>query len=297
MTGKIPKRKSIVDSMYIRDGSDPENDWKEYYSIEENPYVINPKEGFIVSCNNKINGGNGFHGIGTTIPSTARAVRAHNMIKEKIDKGEKIKLDFLKEMQMDVIDESAKKLAPLLLKLTEKYKSQFFAKDSKQMKVINKMSKMVIGWNGSFDKDSKAALVFNTWLEHIHDTLLQEYYKDQRERVHVLKSFYNEHFLGIFATEWLNGTNLDSKICRTKKNYDSKLPCIHNVLYALLETRKYLKTKFGTNEANWKWKNEQTLEYSHLVFSDTPLRFLFHRHVPSPVTLILSSRVIRILCL
>lgn len=282
--------------MYIRDGSDPANDWKEYYSLEENPHVINPKEGFIVSCNNKINDGNAFHGIGSTMPSTARAVRAYNMLKEKIDKGEKITLDFPKEMQLDVVDESAKKLAHILLNLTEKYKNQFFTNNSKQMKVISKMSKMLMGWNGSFDKDSKAALVFNTWLECIYETLLNEYFPNKKDKLYIFTSFYNEHFLGVLATEWLNGTNLGSKMCRNKENYDSKLPCIHNMLYALIKAYRYLNDKFGSSEANWKWKNEHALEYTHNAFSETPLRFLFHKHVPSPVNLVLNFRVIKIRC-
>jgi len=45
-TGAVPKRKSILESLYIRNGTLPENDWTGFYPQDENPHVVNPKEGF-----------------------------------------------------------------------------------------------------------------------------------------------------------------------------------------------------------------------------------------------------------
>eukprot|EP00826_Nyctotherus_ovalis_P047285 TRINITY_DN5421_c0_g1_i2.p2 TRINITY_DN5421_c0_g1~~TRINITY_DN5421_c0_g1_i2.p2 ORF type:complete len:245 (+),score=65.45 TRINITY_DN5421_c0_g1_i2:1704-2438(+) len=237
-----------MDSLYFRDGSNPENDWKEFYEIEEMPHVINPKEGYIVTCNNRINGGNEFNSLGTTMPTTARAVRANNLLKDKISKGEKITLDFFKAMQGDVLNEMAKKQAPLFLSLAKKYKEQFFAPASEEMKVVDRMVRTMEGWNGSYDGDSREALIFNAWEKSMHDTMLLEYYSDPDERSDVLESFFIEHFLGKFATEWISGQNLASDLCRNKANKDSKIPCIYNLLHSLLSAHSYIVKKFGPDE-------------------------------------------------
>lgn len=237
-----------MDSLYFRDGSKPENDWKEFYGLEDVPHVINPKEGYIVTCNNRINGGSDFNSLGTTMPTSTRAVRANNLLKAKIAQGGKVTLDFFKAMQGDVLSEMAKKQAPLFLSLANQYKQQFFALGSAEMKVVDKVVRTLEGWNGSYDADSKQALVFNAWERSMHDMMLLEYYTDPDERSDVLGSFFIENFLGKFATEWINGKNLASDLCRNEANKDSKMPCIYNLLHSLLSAHSYIVNKFGSDE-------------------------------------------------
>eukprot|EP00826_Nyctotherus_ovalis_P047287 TRINITY_DN5421_c0_g2_i13.p2 TRINITY_DN5421_c0_g2~~TRINITY_DN5421_c0_g2_i13.p2 ORF type:complete len:103 (-),score=5.90 TRINITY_DN5421_c0_g2_i13:512-775(-) len=74
------------------------------------------------------------------------------------------------------------------------------------------------------------------------------YYSDPDERSDVLESFFIEHFLGKFATEWISGQNLASDLCRNKANKDSKIPCIYNLLHSLLSAHSYIVKKFGPDE-------------------------------------------------
>jgi acyl-homoserine lactone acylase PvdQ len=244
----LPKRSSILEAVHIRNGSDPANDWKEYHPFTDNPHVINPKDGFIVSCNNKANGGSAFHSLGTTISTTPRAVRARKMLEEKISRGEKVTLEFFKEMQLDVMDENSKKACPLLLNLTNKYKHKFA--NDKEIKIIDRMIEILKGWDGSYRMDSKEAMIYYKWVDIMHDSLLQEQFTDLQERVTILGSFFIENFLGRFAIEWNNGQNLESIYCRNERNKDKDLYCMSNLITSLLNTYKYITDRFGTNEVN-----------------------------------------------
>ena len=193
-----------------------------------------------------MNGGSAFHSLGTTIPTTPRAVRARNILKEKISKGEKVTLEFFKEMQLDLIDENSKKAYPLLLNLVEKYKHQFA--NAKEIKIINKMVEILKGWDGSYGMDSKEALIYYKWLDYIYDDFFHEQLTDLQERLTVINSFFIENFLGKLAVEWNNGQNLESIYCRNENNKNKRLHCMNNLITSLLNTYNYIIDRFGKNE-------------------------------------------------
>lgn len=199
-------------------------------------------------CNNKANGGDDFHSIGTTIPTTPRAVRATKVLREKIGRGEKVSVEFFKEMQMDTVDEVAKKLAPLLVSLTEKYKDEVLGKG--RTGTVDRMLGILAGWDGSFDEDSKEALVYSKWLDFIHSTLLHVYFTDVQERIDIIGSFFFENFVGKLADEWSKGQNLNSSYCINEYNKNKKIACMENVVHALEEAYKHIVSKFGKNEVS-----------------------------------------------
>lgn len=52
------------------------------------------------------------------------------------------------------------------------------------------------------------------------------------------------------------------------------------VAFAL--TKGFLSNSIGQDPAKWMWRNVHVNEYPSTPWSNTPLRLLFHREVPSP---------------
>lgn len=51
--GNLPV-KNHPENIFIMDGTKLENDWVRFYNKSENPFVKDPKKGYIVTANNKI---------------------------------------------------------------------------------------------------------------------------------------------------------------------------------------------------------------------------------------------------
>lgn len=64
MTGLFPKRKyGVPHGVYPKKGWLKANQWEGFVSGNELPYVVNPKEGYIVSSNNFATSPNFKHGV------------------------------------------------------------------------------------------------------------------------------------------------------------------------------------------------------------------------------------------
>ena len=200
-----------------------------------------------MSCNNLINSGSGFHSIGTTFPTTARAVRATKMLQEKIKNGEKVDTDFFKEMQMDVEDEFAKKMFPLLLSIVDDFKEDFFTKGSEEMEKINNLTYVLKKWDGKTTANSEEAVIYNVWVDCIFSGVLKKYFNgSEYERNSAVNNFFSNQFWGNMAKDWSNSKNLDSNFCKdgTARN-DS---CAYNVVNSLLKTHGIIVSTLGKNE-------------------------------------------------
>lgn len=101
--GRLPVKKNPGHTGF-RNGTDPANDWIAFYNLEEQPRVMDPNKGFIVSANNKIASDNLVHGLNKAQLSIPRARRITDLLSEGIKAGKKFTpKDFL-HMQMDVLD-------------------------------------------------------------------------------------------------------------------------------------------------------------------------------------------------
>lgn len=63
--GRLPVRSNPED-IFVKDGSDSNNDWLRFYNKSEQPRVVDPRKGFIVTANNKVAGDNLLHRVSST---------------------------------------------------------------------------------------------------------------------------------------------------------------------------------------------------------------------------------------
>jgi penicillin G amidase len=111
MPGDIPIRAN-GDGRYPIPGWTDEYEWTAFIPFEEQPYVLNPPGGFIVTANNQVNPREYSYLIATDWNYGFRATRIQNMIANAPDK---IDIPYIQSMQSDSLNLNAETLVPILL--------------------------------------------------------------------------------------------------------------------------------------------------------------------------------------
>ncbi len=210
--------------------------------------MINPKEGFVVTCNNKLASEKVKNGLGTSIPTTARAIRVRKLLLENIRAGKKLNVEIMKRIQNDVVDEYAALISPKLIEIVQKYKDKYFLPRSPEMKVINRTVEILRNWKGDMGKESKEALVYSTWYNELYNSMLRRVIRDEFERQSVISFFFSDHFIGNKVFHWAKGEQTRSILCDTAESVDFSHPCIYNVVNAILRARRTIVKALGKNE-------------------------------------------------
>ncbi|MER5550256.1 penicillin acylase family protein [Streptomyces sp. NPDC002793] len=147
--GKIPVRLK-------GDGTMPSPGWsadygweEEYIPFDELPYEYDPDRGYIVTANQAVIGDEYEHMLTKDWGYGARSQRINDLLKKKIDGGEKISTDDMQTMQMDNQSAIAAKLVPELKKIGISDKD------------VREAQKLLEGWDYTQEPDSAAAAYFN----------------------------------------------------------------------------------------------------------------------------------------
>ena len=108
--GLIPIRASTdsYDPMLPQPGWLSKYDWNGYIPLEELPNSINPKAGYVVSCNNRMVDPDKYpYYLGFSFALGFRAKRASMLIDKQLSENKKITMEYVQEMQSDVYDLSS----------------------------------------------------------------------------------------------------------------------------------------------------------------------------------------------
>jgi len=258
--GRLPKR-LIGEGLEILPAWKAQYRWQGYVDFAKMPKFYNPESGYLVQANNHV-AGDVF--ISSDFASPARAQRIEQLIKDKIEKKEAITADFVQQMQTDIVDVSAQKLLPALLKLKPTSERQQTAMSYLQH------------WQGAMAIDSQAAAIFNVWLKFLRKDLIARNVNDswgntqQRSGLVGLSAYIEVDEVEAMLAQpevWCLGdhaaqtTGCDKLLARTLDE-------------ALEELEKF----FGADMQQWGWGKIQTELYQHNPFSDMKLvNLLFER--------------------
>ncbi len=100
-TGLVPVRRPGTDGSIPYDGSDARNDWTGFVPQDEMPRLVNPREGFLATANQRVAGTSWPHVLGTDSPSPARARRIATMLEGAGRAGQKLDRAAVEAMQLD----------------------------------------------------------------------------------------------------------------------------------------------------------------------------------------------------
>jgi penicillin amidase len=147
MGGTVPVRSS-GDGVLPVAGWTGEGEWTRFLDFDEHPHVMNPRDGFVVTANNRqVGPAYPFH-LSTDWIAPYRAMR----IREMVEAGRGLTAADVARQQMDVRDAFARRHLPRAIRAAEA------AGDSAAARALR-------GWDGRATADSRAAALFYAWFE------------------------------------------------------------------------------------------------------------------------------------
>lgn len=161
MGGRVPVRRS-GDGILPVAGWTGEGDWVRYLEFDEHPHVMNPRDGFIVTANNRQVGARYPWRIANDWADPFRAER----IREMIEQGRAFTAADVARQQMDVRDRFAVRYLPYAVAAAR------LAGDSAAAALLR-------GWDGTASLDSRAATVFYLWIEALRKRVADDEFRGQ----------------------------------------------------------------------------------------------------------------------
>ena len=251
--GIFPKLPDGVASDVILNGYSGNNEIERFYTIEENPHLVNPESGIIVSANFRPQADEFAHFSGYWQPG-GRYFR----IMELLEKQEKWSLDELKVIQTDL-------KVPFVSKQIEKL-VKFIHKDQLDQDEISILNSLV-EWDGNTNKSSyepsiyyslSYKLVKNIFYDEMGDELFKAFGKTA--------SFWQSYKKVLYED-----SNFWDDI--TTDRVESRKDIITKTFKAVVLE---LKAKFGNNYKLWRWGRLHTTEYIHPLGRVKPLNYIFN---------------------
>ncbi|MFD2445628.1 penicillin acylase family protein [Bacillus sp. CGMCC 1.16607] len=254
--GKIPIRKK-GDGLLPVPGWTGEYDWIGYIPYNELPRIVNPKQGFISTANNKVISDEYPYHISHNWAQPYRQMRIQEFLKEK----DSLTLKDMQALQMDQKNLQAQEFVPMLL-------SNLSGNLTEQQKLIVNNLK---DWNYQDNKDMAEPLIFHLWMKNIKTNLFQGDIPDemmglfggQKQAVDELLRRANEGNPGPWITE--------------------KGGLKEIVQISFEDTLKEIKSLFGDNMEDWKWGEFHQVQFTHPLSSVKPLNYLFNFDKNIPV--------------
>lgn len=256
--GNIPIRKK-GDGILPVPGWTDEYEWEGYIPFDKLPKVINPKQGFISTANNKIINDDYPYHISHIWAQPYRQMRIQEFLQEK----DKLTVADLQALQMDQKNLHAREFVPVFLKELDKVNVSDVEKQG---------IKELTNWDFYDSKDQAAPLIFHLWMKEISNTLFsKEIPKDVMELFEGKQQVIDE-----LIRKQMNGE---------KSVWFSKHGGFTEVLHmSYSKVMKKLEKQYGRDVTKWKWGVYHQLSFIHPVSkSSDVLAFFFNREKPVPI--------------
>ncbi|MCH2045144.1 MAG: penicillin acylase family protein [Saprospiraceae bacterium] len=261
MTGKIPVREK-AHSFLPQDGSDPTKDWKGFVPFEEMPHSLNPKRGYVYTCNHKIIPDDFPHNLGQLWMNGYRA----NRLQQLLDSKDKYTMEDFANWQMDFHSIPG-------LQLRAIYQKDLIIRKRPQDYVT--VLETFRNWDGVMDKDSVGACIYQVLKQQLVDLLVASALgEDLSKKIRGLGYdpvlLKQQEFLGHDMTMVLRILDNPDSLWLKEISKEELLD------KALVQTIAYLKKHLGSNIQAWKWGELHQLTYSHILSQQKPLDEVFN---------------------
>lgn len=258
-TGRLPVRDSNINAKSILDGSNPDHNIKSYISFENNPQMINPKSGVIITANNlpTANKIESIPRLDGYFRSTDRAHRIYQLL----DKQEKWSTEELKKIQNDDFLFSGLSINMEIITALKPFAVQFSNVESKAYELLKK-------WDGYMPVDSKGASIFQLTIYHVLKSVLEPTLGKDYFRIY-MNNLDHWDFFKNFIFKKIVPFQVDS--LRSNEELRDKL--IYNGFENAVNE---IKDKLGEDNNNWDWGNIHTITYEHPLGKLSPLDYIFN---------------------
>ena len=258
-TGRLPVRDSNINAKSILDGSNPNHNIKSYVSFENNPQMINPKSGVIITANNlpTANEIESIPRLDGYFRSTDRAHRIYQLLAQQ----EKWSSEELKKIQNDDFLFSGLSINKEIITALKPLASQFSSSESKAYEFLEQ-------WDGYMPLDSKGASIFQLTIYHVlkaalEPTLGKDYFRIYMNNLDHWDFFKNFIFKKIVPFQG-DSFQINEKLSN-ELIYNGFVNAVDEIIY-----------KLGEDINNWDWGNIHTITYEHPLGKVSPLDYIFN---------------------
>lgn len=242
MGARIPLRKKNNPTL-VFDGTNTENDWQGYVPVEEIPVVLNPKENFIASANNKILKDFKYH-ISNLWEPSSRIDRIYELLNSK----EKHSAEDFKKYQMDITSPYAKLITSHIVKAFEGIKIN----DNNLKTAIELLSE----WDFNLKKQSQTPSIYVVTLKYLlHNIYYDELGDDLFNRFVFLANVPFRSLLRVLdKPESLIFDDISTAKTESKNEIIRK---------SLADALTFLEENLGKDLTNWQWGRLHTVTFKH----------------------------------
>jgi len=242
MGARIPLRKKNNPTL-VFDGTNTENDWQGYVPVEEIPVVLNPKENFIASANNKILKDFKYH-ISNLWEPSSRIDRIYELLNSK----EKHSAEDFKKYQMDITSPYAKLITSHIVKAFEGIKIN----DNNLKTAIELLSE----WDFNLNKQSQTPSIYVVTLKYLlHNIYYDELGDDLFNRFVFLA---NVPFRSLLQVLDKPGSLIFDDISTAKTESKNEI-----IRKSLADALTFLEENLGKDLTNWQWGRLHTVTFKH----------------------------------
>ena len=242
--GKLYKLPVNVNPNFILNGSNGEDDKKEYLPFSKNPSALNPSWNYVYSSNNQTEAVDGYLYPGYYLPND-RAQRIDGFLQSK-------NVWTTKDIESMIMDNTSNVAVKIAKGIMSNINTTGFSENEKQ--AMNAM----IQWDGNNDLNSIQPTVYNKLIyRYLENTFQDELGKDKFSALlstHVVKQMIDSQIANNTSVWWDNSKTKDKK--ETRKDILTK---------SYKETVAELEKQLGNHTNKWTWNKVHTLEHAHPI--------------------------------
>jgi penicillin G amidase len=233
---RIPIR-AAGDGWLPSPGWDGSHDWTGAVPFDALPWAFNPKDGRIVTANNKIVPDDYPYFLTRDWELPYRAER----IAALLDEMPRQSPDASAAIEADVLSLPAQNLLPLMLQAAPK---------SDQARAAMKLLRR---WDGRMDRDASAPLIYEAWLRELGQALMA-------------------HKLGTdLADRWRPRPDVVQSILAAHRDWCPASDCDAALAQSLERALEWLTARYGSDMGAWRWGAAHEAAFTSPVWAQVPL--------------------------
>jgi penicillin amidase len=238
------------------------SDWTGFLPTSALPFSYNPRQGYLVTANNRIVGDEYPYHISHIWEPSWRAERLHEVLRG----DSMISVEDMERLQMDVVSPLARRVAPLIVSAVP---------ESSASPAERNALTYLRTWDHRFVESSPAASVFEaTYLRLVSETLEDELGPELLAVYDTLASMpltTIERLLHAPTSPWFDDV-------RTPE-VETRDDIVRRAFRAAVAG---LETQLGPDVRSWSWDRLHTVTFEHVFGADARLAFIFNNG-PYPV--------------
>lgn len=280
-TGQVPKRDPPGIERYPLPGWVSTYDFNEIVPFEEMPHALNPKEGFIITANNRVVNEDYPHYLGNSWMNGYRATRIKKLLTDEIKNG-KITPQILNKVMMDIYCIPAKEFVQEISNLAGSTKLT-----NDQVVLVETLK----NWDFSMDKDLIAPTVYEVlryeMVTELFSSILgmETSYKLMGLGFHPVllpSSEFFGHDTVILLRILRSEASETLKIYSQAKTLEPTKAKLHLVKTSLANTSRWLKQHLGAKPSRWTYGRIHKAVFPHAL-SLEPMMVPIFNAKPIPI--------------